>query len=229
MLTKLCTYLYSIEEKREIRIGDYDAMLKDEMCIDVIVAPKAGHLLVSRVGGLDVLNIQDGSLVKTLEFEGKCGSMEQHENLFVIAVGNAALTNMLMVTLDSDYNEVSKWKIPFTGADFTIADNKVYVTTTGNLRLEGNIQVFTLEGQQLPSFLWNGSALGIASIPPKTVVFTDHKQHRVYKRRMAPGVKEFEWVADVKAPEWICVGDDGLIWIRSNTNDCLTILNKDGG
>ena len=88
--------------------------------------------------------------------------------------------------------------------------------------------MFTLDGQELSSFIWNGSVVGITSTPVNSVVFGDVTQQRIYKRRMGPGATGFEWTADVKAPHGICVDNNGLIWIMSNTVDCLTILNKDG-
>lgn len=215
------------EERREIVLGDFEIMMEGNKYYDVSPAPQSGHLLVARVGGLDVVNAENGDLVKSLKFEHKAFTIELHEDIVLVAVDNETETMMTLVTLDHDLKEINRWSTSLDACDFTMLNNKIYVTT-GAGRVSRDIEVFTKSGEKLSSFMWNGCVGGIKSIPPDSIVYVDSEQHTVYKRRMAPGVRDFEWTTHVKAPHFICVDSNGLIWIRSNPNDCLTILNRDG-
>lgn len=224
-------YLHFTAKNREIRLGDYESLLKDKECYDVAVAPKTDHLLVARKGGLDVWDLKTERLAKSLNFEHKCFAVQSHENLAVIAVENANQTRISMITLDldDDYNKVGTWTSNYSASDFTIVDSKIYLVTGNYRQLAKGIKVFTLEGKEQRSLSWNGSLVGIAHAPPEFVVFGDDSQHVICKRRVTSGEADFEWKVDMKAPHCICVDKNGLIWIRSNTNDCFTILNEDGG
>ena len=188
---------------------------------------QTGHILVAAVGGLDVLNASHGDRIKSLKFGNKCITVESHEDVVMILSMNENGKKMTFVTLDLDYNEIDRFTTSFGGCDFTKIDNKIYVTT-GSSRLSRDIEIFSAAGERLSSFMWNGNIVGITGIPPNSIVFGDIDQHRVYKRRMEHGVENFEWTADVKAPRCLCIDDNGLIWIWSNANNCLTILNRDG-
>ena len=202
--------------------------MKDKNCYDISVS-QTGDLLIARKDGLDIINTSNGEVIKSLPFDDlACSTVEVHNGTVLFSLNNHELQSKgFIVTLDAEYNEVRRWSIPFHICDFTMVDNRLFLTL-GKGQRSSNIEVYSLIGEELTSILWNGCIVGITGVQPHSIVYGDMDQHRIYKKRILAGARGFEWTADVKAPRCLCVDDNGLVWIRSNANDCLTILNRDG-
>ena len=202
--------------------------MEDKVCYDVLVSSK-GDLLVGRDGGLDILSPSSGEILKSLLFDDReCVSIEVHNDTVIFTVNTKKIPGKSMfIIMDNDYKEIKRWSTQYCAVDFTIVDNKLFVTL-GSWQRSTDIKVYSLEDEEMTSISWSGEALGIAGIEPNFIVYCDQSQHRVYKRTVTPSNTDIEWVADVKAPYNLHIAVNGLIWVRSDRNDCLTILNRDG-
>ena len=201
--------------------------MEDKECYDVLVSSK-GDLLVGRDGGLDILS-PSGEKLQSLLFDGfECSTIEVHNDTVIFAVNTTKHPgSTTFITMDNDYKEIKRWSTQCCVIHFTIVDNKLFATL-GNFQRFTDIKVYSLEGEEVTNILWNGEALGIAGVEPNSIVYCDQSQHRVYKRMITPNNTDIEWVASVKAPYTLHIAVNGLIWVRSQKNDCLTILNSDG-
>lgn len=184
-------------------------------------------MLVCNRGGLKILDASDGALLKCLDLGDHGIAVESYKETVVVAVNNENNLKVDIVTLDRDYEEIQRWSARPGACDFTILDDKVFITRQG---LSNGIKVYSLDGAELKSqeIIWNGEIIGISAIFPSSIVFGDQSQHRVYKRRTTRDQRHDEWSIDMKVPRCLCIDANGLIWVRSNKNDCLAILRRDG-
>ncbi|KAF6036646.1 hypothetical protein EB796_005039 [Bugula neritina] len=196
--------LQIFEQTSHLTLGEYEAVVTDKDCYDMSVSA-AGHLVVARVGGLDILDMTSGATINSIHFEeGKVGFVvETYKDLLIVGVATGT---------DS--------------CDLAVVDNQVFIS--GADPASGNIKVFTLNGQQQPDIFWNGKTEGIASIPPCYISFGDISEKKIYKQQITDGKKGTTWSAPVPIPHCICMDQSGLIWVHSNSNDSITILSQHG-
>lgn len=186
---------------------------------------KGQHILAAEEGGLAVLDSTNGETLKLLKLGHHAFAVQYYNDTIIAAVGDEKHIRTEVVTLDSDYNEIARWAVRPGSCDCIAVDEKVLLT--GMSEVSGNIRVFSLTGEELSSISWSGSPVGITSISPSSIVFGDDKQHAIIKKRAAYSL-ETEWSTEVTAPHGLSVDENGLIWVHSNRNDSLTILQKDG-
>jgi len=191
----------------------------------------AGHLVVARVGGLDILDITSGATIKSIPFEeGKYGfTVEPYKDLLIVGVSTGSeerSTSSEVVTYSLEYEEIGRWRIPASSCDLAVADNRVFIS--GADPFSGNIKVFSLNGQQQPDIIWNGEITCITSIPPCSISFGDRVSKKIYKQQITDGKRGITWSAPIPIPRCMCIDRGGLIWVRSTRNDSITILSRHG-
>ncbi|KAF6033528.1 hypothetical protein EB796_008163 [Bugula neritina] len=154
----------------------------------------AGHLVVARVGGLDILDITSGATIKSIPFEeGKFGFVvDPYKDLLIVGVATGSEENRTsseVVTYSLEYEEIGRWRIPASSCDLAVADNRVFIS--GADPFSGNIKVFSLNGdQQHPDIIWNGTTVCITSIPPCSISFGDRVSKKIYKQQITMEKKE---------------------------------------
>ncbi|XP_067949012.1 uncharacterized protein [Watersipora subatra] len=225
-LIVLMDQLKIYEDKREIVIGEGENLLNGIKCYDVSV-DSSGKILIAKVGGLDIMDAEGKHLLKSLKFEHYVFTVATYKEIIICGVWPPS-EKRYMVTLSKEYKELRRWEIPNSTLDFTAVDGKIFLSVGG--ALHSDIRAYSLDGERLSNcdVPWNGYVYGIDSILPCSIVFLDLKGHKVYKQCVTSGKRQTDWSADVRAPRCLHVDSTGLIWIRSNLNDCLTILNHDG-
>lgn len=192
------------------------------MCLDVQISP-TGDLLVGSDKGLLVLNI------KTMEMQHHL-LRGQHVSAMGSSVGRVyawitcSSIKSEVVVFDEQYNETNRWSTNKSLEDMTLVNDKLYMT----FAMYDNIAVFNAEtGANLPDIIRNSTADGIAWFKPNSVIVTDHHYNTVHKYRIANGWS-IQWSSSVVRPFGLCVDDKGAIWVRSNENDCITLLSRKG-
>jgi len=191
----------------------------------------AGHLVVARVGGLDIIDIMTGAAIKSIHFEErKFGfTVEPYKDLLIVGVSTGSeerRTSAEVVIYNLEYEEIGRWRIPSGSCDLAVVDNRVFLA--GADPFSGNIKVFSLNGQQQPDIIWNGKTVCITSIPPCSISFGDRVSKKIYKQQITDGKKGITWSAPAPIPRCMCIDQSGLIWVRSNRNDSITYLSRHG-
>ena len=207
-------------------MGSDEIVVSDLHCYD-ISGTKSGHLLLAREGGIDVLDAKSKEFLRTLEFQLYVFTIDVYKDIVIIGV-RLSESEKEIVVLSEEYDVLRRWPIPESTQDFTAVDDKIFLSIADEST--SNINVFSINGERLlhADVIWNGRVAGITSVLPCSLIYDDRTEHKVYKQCVTTGRRRKEWAAPVTAPHCLCVDANGLIWVRSNANDSLTILNRDG-
>lgn len=216
-----------LAETRKVSLGEYHSILaSDVMCYDVSIWQE-DHIVICRVGGIDVFHLDSGEVIQTIAMEGWYSFVaEPYKDILVVAKSTISRSNKEIVIFDKEYVEIRNWSVSTSTSDLAVVDDKIFLSSDNEEC--GNLHVFTLQGNPLPDFLWNGRPCGVVGVLPCSIIFGDSFQHKLYKQQVTTGRRQIVWSRKVKAPRCICLDDNGMIWSRSNANDCLSILSRQG-
>lgn len=207
---------------------------QDKKCYHVSWYPAVQQLTVAREWGVDFIDMQKSQIINVVELDGKYAfTAEAFDGSIIIGVNNIQSQDMRLVhreikTLDRNYREISSWSAPKHMMDFAVLAGQIFITASMDQRDDFNILVFTLDGKYKTKIDVDGFPTGIAAVSSDAVVYSDDANHRVCMRRVTEVPYEIIWSVKVVKPASVCIADNGLIWVRSDVNDCITVLSQEG-
>lgn len=144
----------------------------------------------------------------------------------LICLGNKdKRSNVHVVHLDQNLEEVKRWKIGDSAHDMTVFNDKLYVSFLSH----PDIIVYDPHtGATLSTIIRNGSSAGLTSYSPNSLIILDYRHNSVLKYELRNDMWTIVWTTTVIKPLAVQVDDHGLIWVHSNTNDCTTVLSRKG-
>lgn len=208
----------------------------DDVVLDVAIAP-GGGMLIGMDNKFCMLHMsgEDVHIKRTIEVPGlkvyaikmiKTGT----DDLFATAMNSLESTvakDKICIYSLSDFEVRHSWEVPTRMIDMTVLGSRIYATSP----LEGEIKVYdALTGDERSPIIRNGSCCGITSIPPNALLVNDREHNVVqkYKINTINGKWSIAWTVEVTRPWVSCVDSQGSILVRSNANDCITILTRNG-
>lgn len=219
--------LFPILERAQIvMLGAYEEMHKSNGCCDVACSSK-GDLIIACKTGVDIIDISSKypKIVKSITLVNRAYTVVVYDTYIYVGVflaGQGSRTEI--ITYDSCYTEVRRWKAKVDPCDFTVIDGKIFFS---NL-ITSNLKVYNLLGEEQPEILWNGTSAGIVGIPPKSVALADQRYNTVYKKQVTGGQHNIVWTVNITQPFSMCVDANRSVWIRSNATDSITIISDQG-
>lgn len=209
-------------------MGTYEMLDDSVKCYDVAWSPK-GHLLVAKKGGVDVVDISklnEPEVIKSIPFEERAFSIVVHKSFIVVGVVTEShvRTHEEVFILNLEYKEINRWTVGTAICDFAIVNNNIVFSTLET----GNLKVYSLRGKLLPDILWEGKSGGILAMEENCFVIANEDSNKVCRKRISNDRCDTVWVADVVRPFAICADANDSLWVRSNRNDCISILSHEG-
>lgn len=220
---------YVIAESTQKRdLGEMQEILTGRFCYDV-KRINDDRIVVGIDGGLLILNCKTGETVQQIDIGHHVWAFDIHGDNLILGVTDEDRTDTELVQLDHEYQEVKRWKTKKVGLDLTVANGRVYLTAMGSA--EKDIMVYDVETcAELPDILRNGVTTGLTTSCSGSIVAADFEYNSIAKYRLQGTGNRWTiaWSTKIVKPWAVHVDDDGLIWVRSNTNDCITILTRKG-
>lgn len=202
-------------------------ILEGITCCDAKLGPQ-GHMMACLEGELRVLDSKMGDTIMGVSFKGyQIFSIQYYKDTVVLALaedgGRGRQSHV--VVLGEDYQELRRWET-IQGIDLVVIDDKIHISSATT----EEIAVYDWEtGRRLPAIIErNGSNTGMAYFHPSSLVVLDQEYNVVQKYKINKKKFSIAWTEKVIKPWATGTDENGLIWIRSNTNDCITIITRTG-
>lgn len=229
---KLVIYIpfFSLESRQKRSLGNSKNVISGRCCYDIRTT-QSGQMVVGVDGGLLVLNKTTGEQIDFHEINHHIFAFEFFEDKLLLGVSDEERSATKLILMDSQLSEIKRWPIHKPGLDLTIVEGKVFLSKLPKRGESGeDIMVYDIKSStRLPNILYNGAAHGLAGIPPHSILVSDLRYDCLKKYKIMDGKRwSILWTRDIIEPHATVVDSQGLIWVQSKQNNCITVLSKRG-
>lgn len=208
-----------------VHLGEHHVINLDILCYDVTAAP-SGDLLVGTEQGLHILNASTHETINTLDVGGRVFSVDCNTSRIFIGVQVTRKIKTMILTLDADYKVTNSWTISRNSVDIASIGEKICMTHGMYERIAqydistGSVE-FELQCDSPPD--------GIAACLFNSYIVTNEDRNTVEKITPTKDGLERQWVLPgVIKPFAVTVDNQGVSWVRSNRNDQIIRISKEG-
>lgn len=145
-------------------------------------------------------------------------------------MNNEERTETQLILTDNDFNKIKCWKTHKAAIDLAVVGGKVYLSKASSRGESDDIMVYDIKTcQPLPDIIRNGSTGGVSGVPPHSIIVSDLEYNKLEKYKVAENNRwTIIWSQKVVRPWVNDVDEHGITWVRSNINDCITLLSRKG-